>query len=367
MILNVASAIAGFVLLLLTLGDIFQSVIVPRPSPAFRPSGFVARTGWAAFLTVAFRIKNNDRREDFLATFAPFVLMIILGLWVAMLAVSLGFVFWALRHELNPEPANIWGAIYYAGTSLLTLGYGDIAARSGLSRALSLVSGAVGLATFAITTSFLFSLFAAFQQREVFIVTMRERTGAPPSGIEFIERHYRLKMVDEIGPTLNNAQVWMAQILETHLAYPVLTYFRSSHDNQSWVATVGALLDASTLIITTLDIDTVGPATLLNRLGRHLVDDFTHFYDLDQPTDAGIERAEFVAVYERLAALGAPMHPEEHAWQRFASVRATYAGPVNAIAQYLRIPPAQWIGDRSPIANRHMPAKAVAFQADNAK
>lgn len=365
MILNVASAIVGFVFLLLTLGDIFQSVIVPRPSPAFRPSGFIARVGWHGFLNVAFRIKNNERREDFLATFAPFVLMFIVGFWVAMLAIALGFIFWALRHDLNPQPANFWAAIYYAGTSLLTLGYGDIAARSGLARALSLVSGAVGLATFAITTSFLFSLFAAFQQREVFIVTMRERTGAPPSGIEFIERHYRLNMIDEIGPTFNDAQTWMAQILETHLAYPVLTYFRSSHDHQSWVATVGALLDASTLIITTLNIDNVGPATMLNRLGRHLVDDFTHFYDLDQPMDAGVERAEFVAVYERLRALGAPMHPEEHAWQRFASVRATYAGPVNAIAQYLRIPPAQWIGDRSPIANRHMPVRPAALQAES--
>jgi hypothetical protein len=217
----------------------------------------------------------------------------------------------------------------------------------------------MGLATFAIVTAFLFALFAAFQRREAFILTLRERTGAPPSGVDFLERMVEFDMLADLSETFRSTEAWMADLMETHLAYPVLSYFRSTHDLQSWVGTIGALLDAATLVITTVDVGSSGQARMVSRLGRHLVGDYVHLYRLiggaiagDSP---GIERGEFDRAYDRLAARGVRMQPADAAWTEFAALRASYAVPLNVMAQYWRIPPAQWIGDRSLVATRHAP------------
>ena len=289
-----------------------------------------------------------ERREDTLAVFAPTFLMTLLAYWVASQIVGLGLVFWALRGWIHPVP-KLGAAIYFAGTSLLTIGYGDYSPIHWVTRFLSLFAAASGLGTFAIVTTFLFQTFAAFQRREAFVVTITERTGSPPSGVEFLTRHIKLGLVDDIGTILRESQRWISEVLETHLAYPVLTYFRSSHDDESWVGTLGALLDASTLLITTVDLDHRGQAEITLRLGSHLVRDFTGFFKLPKSDAAGVEYDEFTTAYRALRELGVPLHPLEDAWPAFSQKRATYATQLDAMARWWRIPPARWIGDRSRV------------------
>jgi hypothetical protein len=139
----------------------------------------------------------------------------------------------------------------------------------------------------------------------------------------------------------------MAAVLETHLAYPVLNFFRSTHDDMSWVGALGAILDASTIVITTIDVPNKSEAKFVNRLGRHFVSDFAHYFDLGDGLDVGIERIEFDIAYDRLHAAGLPVIDRNKAWFAFVEVRSTYASRLNALAQFWRIPPAQWVGDRS--------------------
>jgi Ion channel len=366
--LDIVIGIAGVVVVMVTAGDVFQSVIVPRPTYAWRPSALISRGGWRIIGAIGMRITNSERREAVLGVYAPLLLVTLMIFWVTALTLGFGLIFFALRGELKPEPQTYWAAVYYAGTSLLTLGYGDFIAQRGLARAISLAAAAVGLGTFAIVTAFLFSLFAAFQRREAFIVTMRERTGAPPSGVDFIERYVELDMLDDLAPTFRRAEEWIADIMETHLAYPVLSYFRSTHDEQSWVGTLGAFLDASTIVITTVDIGRVGPARMLSRLGRHLVIDYAFYfeYNLDRTGGGavGIDRAEFDQVYERLRAKGLRMREPEVAWVEFAALRGTYAVALNIMARWWRIPPALWIGDRSLITSRHVPSAPVRSESN---
>jgi hypothetical protein len=360
-LLDVVVGIFGVAVVLIIASDVFMSVIVPRPTMAWRPSAVIARTGWRIVGTGGLQIADEDQRETLYGVYAPLLLVTLLFFWIVALVLGFGAIFYALRGELKPVPDTYWAAVYYAGTSLFTLGYGDYVATRGLARAISLVAAGLGLGTFAIVTAFLFSLFAAFQRREVFIVTMRERTGAPPSGVDFLERHLDLHMLDDLSATFRQSEDWIADIMETHLAYPVLSYFRSTHDNQSWVGTIGALLDAATLVITTVDIDHVGAAKMLSRLGRHLVIDYAHYYRfVEAGTGApGIERSEFDQVYQRLGDKGMRMREIEVAWVEFAALRGTYALTLNDMARWWRIPPALWIGDRSMIATRHAPALPV--------
>lgn len=363
MLLDIAVGIAGVAVVLLVASDVFQSVVVPRPTYTWRPSALISRTGWRIVGTMGMRITDSERREAVLGVYAPLLLVTLLIFWITALVFGFGMIFYALRGELKPEPQTYWAAVYYAGTSLLTLGFGDIIAQRGLARAISLAAAGLGLGTFAIVTAFLFSLFTAFQRREAFIVTMRERTGAPPSGVDFIERYVEFDMLDDLSPTFRRAEEWIADIMETHLAYPVLSYFRSTHDEQSWVGTLGAFLDASTIVITTVDIGRVGAARMLSRIGRHLVADYAYYFDYDlggeNSSAAGIDRGEFDQVYERLTAKGLRMREREMAWIEFAALRGTYAVPLNTMARWWRIPPALWIGDRSLITSRHVPSAPV--------
>jgi len=347
--LNIVIGLAGSALVLSSLADLFASVIVPRAfGGRYRPSALIARYGWEFWRERALRIADQERREDTLAIFAPTLLVTLIFYWVFSQMIGYGLLFWALRSGLRPEP-SIGAAFYFAGTSMLTIGFGDIVPLHWSTRAISLFAAGGGLATFAITTTFLFQTFGAFQRREAFIVTISERTGAPPSGLEFVTRHIKLDMMDDVGTILRESQRWIAEVMETHLAYPVLTYFRSSHDDESWVGTLGAILDASTLLITTLDMDHRGQAEITLRIGTHLVRDFTGFFKLPASDAAGVEYDEFVTAYRKLRELGATLRPLEDAWPAFSQKRASYAVPLDALARWWRIPPARWIGDRSRV------------------
>jgi hypothetical protein len=332
--------------------DVFQTVIVPRPTGrSFRPSAYLNRWFWFAWRWRALSITQSEKRESFLGAFAPLVLVTLLVFWIFSLVVGYGFVFFALRQQIKPVP-GLADSLYFAGTSLLTIGYGDLAPSGAGARFVSLCAGASGLGAFAIITAFLFAIFGSYQQREAFVVSFTNRAGAPPSGVDMIETHAQLGIVDSLLATLRDSETWLAQVLETHLAYPILPYFRSTHDEISWVAVVGTILDASTLAITTLDLPSHGEAKIVNRLGRHLVRDFSHYFGLSEGDNVGIERHEFDLAYERLRAAGIKLREREGAWTDFAAIRSTYASQLNTMAQFWRIPPAQWVGDRSLILHQ---------------
>ncbi len=335
---------------------------MPRAANStLRLSRYVTRYTWQAWPLIAYRLfaREEERRENFLATYAPLNLVLVLVVWVGGLIVGWGLFFYGIRAQLHPSGIGFSSSIYYAGASLLTIGYGDIVAHSTFARILSLVAAASGLGTVAVVTSFLFATFGSFQTREQFVVTLASRAGLPPSGIGLLAVHARAGLRDDLPRVLTEGQSWTAQVMETHLAYPILVYFRSSHDFESWVGTLGALLDASALVLSTIDgAGTLlhGQATIMYNIGRHLTHDFDTYFNLTQDapplSGPGIERAEFDAAYETLKTCGYPLVDPETAWSEFSRLRSVYAVHLNELARWLEIPPIQWVGDRSLIA-RH--------------
>ena len=345
--LNVASAAGGFALVFLTLFDVFFSVIVPRPSRSrFRASVLVSRYAWRLWWRVAERFSDLDRRDSILGTFAPALLVAYAVMWVTLLIGGYGLIFFGLRAQTHGV-ISLGTAFYFAGTSLITIGYGDITPTGPLTRLFSIGAGATGFGVVAIVTTFLFSIFGSFQTREAFVITFGTRSGAPPSAVDLLLGAQKLGMLERLFEISEPAQTWMAQVLETHLAYPVLIYFRSTHDGLSWVGTLGALLDAATLTLTTLEHPQTGEAALVLRLGRHVVDDIARYFELDSVGDTGIHRSEFERAYQQFRDAGIPVRPLEPAWDAFSATRSTYASRLNQMANYLHIPPQQWISDRS--------------------
>src|SRR5207302_10886766 len=172
------------------------------------------------------------------------------------------------------------------------------------ARVASLAAGANGLVLVALAITFLFSLYGSFQRREVLVVTLDARAGAPPSGVQLLEKLSRLSLVGDLDALFAAWETWSAEVLDSHLAYPLLGFFRSSHDNESWVSALGAMLDAATLCETAVEAVAAGPATMLRRAGSHLVEDVTAYFRMEHEHGPGVEREEFDVARDRLREAG---------------------------------------------------------------
>lgn len=311
---------------------------------------------------IADRLYRADpqKREDFFATYAPFNLVLVLVVWVTCLIIGWGLFFYGVRGQLHPQELTFGASLYYAGASLLTIGYGDIVATSEFARIMSLVAAISGLGTVAVVTSFLFATFSAFQVREQYVVTLSARAGLPPSGVGLLLVHAHTGLRENLAQVLRDGQTWTAHVMETHLAYPILVYFRSSHDYQSWVGTLGALLDSSALVLSAFgggQTPLHGQAQIMYGIGSHLARDFASYFNLEEDAlpviGPGIDRPEFDGAYAALEEAGYALVEREHAWSEFSKLRAQYALPLNELARWLEIPPIQWVGDRSLLAHAH--------------
>jgi hypothetical protein len=354
MLLNAASVVLGIVIIVAALNDVFQSVVMPRATGRrLRVSFYVWRWMWRLWPRLAWRLypRNDDRREDSLAVFAPFMLIALMGLWVSLLIIGFGFVLWGLRAGIVPRGDHSFGAmLYFAGTSLLTIGFGDVVGHAGLPRLVSVLAALAGLSFVAITTAYLFAIFGSFQNRETFVVTVAARAGSPPSGVNLLAIAGYSRTKEDLSALMMDAQHWAAAVMESHLAYPVLAFFRSSHDEQSWVGTLGTLLDSATLLMTTVDGVRDGQARIFYNVGRHAARDLARYFRTgDSEESAGIERAEFDHACERLVAAGYTLRDHDDSWNRFTGLRSGYAARLNALAAFFQIPPLQWIGDRSAL------------------
>ncbi|GAC1305197.1 MAG: hypothetical protein NVSMB19_16510 [Vulcanimicrobiaceae bacterium] len=350
---RIAALACGAAIVVFNLLDVFQAVVLPRAAGIrYRISARLVRATWPLWTRYASRIADSNAREDFLGAYAALALVAFLVVWGSGLIVGYGFIAYGLRAEVRPEP-NFGDAVYFAGVSFLTIGYGDFTPTGGAARVVALLAGASGFSVVAIVTAFLFQVSGAFATREHFVITFGTRAGAPPSGLTLLETYRQLGIEDELDAVFEEGMVWAAAVLESHLSYPILAYFRSSHDYESWVAALGGLLDAATLRLTLVAGGAAGHAQLFSLLGRHLVRDVAKYVALAGPPGPGVERHEFETARMRLADAGVAVRDAELAWHDFAELRASYAGSLNALAAYFRIPPAQWVGDRSILPAHH--------------
>jgi hypothetical protein len=333
--------------------DVFITVVVPRRAPnlgrGLRVTSMLIPRLWRAWREFGLRLETAERREALLGTFGSFVVIVLLVAWVSCLIVGYGLILFALRTQLRPEPESLGTAMYFAGVSLLTLGFGDIVATEAPARLVTLVSAANGLGLFALVITLVFSLYGSFQRREVAVVVLEAGAGAPPSGVTLLETYALGGILDDLPRVFADWQAWAAEVLDSHLAYPLLAYFRSSHDNDSWVSSLGAVMDAATLVLTTIDDGPVGWAKLSRAVGGHCLEDLVYSFRLRAEPEVGLEREEFDEARRRLSAAGFSLRDADESWASFARLRAEYAGRVNALARYWATPPAQWIGDRSPL------------------
>jgi hypothetical protein len=201
-------------------------------------------------------------------------------------------------------------------------------------------------------------LYGSYQRREIQVVLLQAAAGGPPSAVTLLETYARLDLVGRLPDFFLDWERWAAEVLDSHVAYPLLGFFRSSHDNLSWLGALGSVLDAASLVLTTIADVPRGEAKLFKRVGAHLVEDIYNLgFRAGKVTD--LDRSSYDAACDRLEEAGYRLEAREVAWPAFRAARATYAARLESLATYWATPAAQWLGDpvalRSPLHQRDDP------------
>ncbi len=348
--MRMAEAALGIAILVVAFYDVFQSVVLPRPSIGkLRLAPWILRPLWAVWKWLGTRDSRIDIRENWLGTFGPVALLALLAFWSLSSILGYALIIDSIPQEIEPPPQDFWTSLYFSASTLLPLSYGEILPIGPLARLVIIAESATGVGLIALVISLLFSLYGSFQRREELVVTLDALAGAPPAGLQVLETVASHRMPDELRATFDDWRRWSAAVLESHLAYPILVYFRSSHDNEAWLNSFGAVMDAATLVLSTVVSEdaTEGHARLMFKIGNHLVEDLAWYFRFKNASVPIVEREEFDDARNRLIKAGYRCHEADVAWKEFVVLRSMYASVLNQLAGRLAIMPAKWIGDRS--------------------
>ena len=350
--------VVGLGLLVITFYDLFETVVLPRPAVRkVQLARYIIRPLWRIWRWVFNRGSHIDRSEARLGAFGPIALITLFFIWAVALVTGYALIIDGLRTEFHPALADFPAAFYTSATTLVPLSYGDIVPTEGVARLVIILESASGVGVAALAITLLFELYGSFQEREEAVVSLDALAGAPPSAVQLLETAAQRGMDGILKETFEEWNKWSAMVLETHLAYPLLVFFRSSHDNEAWINSFAAVMDAAALIMSATDDPTKGAAKLMFTVGSHLVEDITWLFRIKTANDPIIERAEFKAAIGRMRTAGYIAGDGDAEWDQFAYFRSKYASTLNQIAQLLVAPPAQWVGDRSYLPHRQRPRR----------
>src|SRR4051812_20618899 len=341
--------ILGIALLLIVLWDSFETIVLPRRvRRRLRLTYMFYTITWRFWSATARRMRLSDRRDSFLSYYGPLSLIMLLGVWATSLALGFAMLHWGLSSALLDSKGNIMGfggALYMSGSTLFTLGMGDITPHSTLARALTVAEAGTGIAFLALVIGYLPVIYQAFSRREVNISLLDARAGSPPSAGELLRRHAERDTAEEMVQFLRDWERWSSELLESHLSYPVLAYYRSQHDRESWLTALTMLLDVSALLIVGVDGIPTSPARLAFAMARHAAVDLSQVFDTppNMPHQDRLPTTDLARLRQMLADAGMPLRDGSDADRKLAALRAKYEPYVNALAEHLLVELPPWL------------------------
>ncbi len=330
----------GVILILGVLWDAFETVVLPRRvSRRLRFARAFFKGLWTGWSVVGRRWREGPRRENYLSVYGPLSLVLLIGLWAAGLVLGFALVQWGMATPLSPGVGRSFaGHLYLSGTSFFTLGLGDLAPLSAAGRVVMVLEAGAGFIFLALVIGYLPVLYQAFSRRELRISMLDEWAGSPPSAVELVRRAAAHGDIGSVERLLADWEHWSAELLESHLSYPILAYFRSQHDNQSWVSALTAILDVSALVLAGVKGVGQWQARRTFAISRHAA------VDLAQVSGAGpraisvdrVSAEDLASLRELLASAGVSV--DQRLDERFARFRRMYEPYLRGLSDQLAMP-----------------------------
>ncbi len=346
--------VGALLLILLVLLDTFETIVLPRRiSRRFRLVSMFYRVTWFPWSSIARRIENQGKRETYLSLYGPLSLLLLLSVWAYALILGFGALYWALGSTLIVENGHTsFGTdLYMSGNTLFTLGLGDVAPRTTATRIVTVAEAGLGFAFLGLVIGYLPVIYLAFSRREANISLLDARAGSPPTVCTLFLRFGHFGQIEgsEANRLLYDWERWAAELMESHLSYPVLAYFRSQHQNQSWLAALTIVLDASVFMIAGMDRIVAHQAHPTFAIARRAAVMLCQVLDTPPrpPEHDRLPPAEFATLYDSLRTAGIPLAEKQAVEQRLADLRNLYEPFINALSELLLLPIPPWIDPRS--------------------
>jgi Ion channel len=346
--MHVLAILAAAVIIFAVLLDAFETVVLPRRVQRhFRITSGFYRTTWRPWARLTSHIKSQTRREAFLGYFGPLSMIALLGLWACGLIFAFALLQYGSGEHLSAGNITITFRVllYHSGETFFTLGYGDITPASGFSRFLSVAEAGMGFAFLGVVIGYLPTIYTAFSRREIEISLLDARAGSPPSAAELLSRAANTRDTVSLDVLFHDWERWAAEVLESHLSYPVLSFYRSQHSNQSWLGALTVILDATALVMAGIENVNNEQARRTFKMARHAVVDLAQVvnagYDPNAPERLSSE--DLAAIRSQLAQKGLNLHTDDIASQKLTELRSLYEPYAQGIARNLFIPLPPWI------------------------
>lgn len=338
---QLVAALIGFVLVFVVLRDAFETIVLPRRVTGVRVSKVFYRLTWKPWAAIARRMPASDRRETYLSTYGPISLLVLIVLWGAILVTGFAMLLWAAGFDTSLSSAD---HLYVSGTTFTTLGIGDFTPKTDLARFLTVVEAGTGFGFLAVVISYLPVLYQSFSRRETAISMLDEWAGSPPSAGELWRRAAAAGAMEELRPLMARWEEWTAELLESHLSYQVLSYFRSQHENQSWLAALTAIMDFSALWQAAKAEGKTWQARRVYAIGRHALGDLSQVLRAAPRFDAPdrLSTEEFDALVAVLTEAGVRVEGEVFR-ERLRSLRKGYEPYASALSRELLMDMPPWI------------------------
>ena len=338
----------GSGLILLVLWDAFETIILPRRvTRRFRLARLFYRYSWRLYSALGCSLFSGRRREGFFSFYGPLSLPTLVGLWALGLMIGFACLHWAAGSQLNTPDGRLsfLTDLYLSGTTFFTLGLGDITPRTTLARFLVVLEAGMGFAFLALIIGYVPPLNHAFSRREVSISLLDARAGSPPTAAEMLIRHGATYGMEALRELLHEWELWSAEFLEIHLSYPALAYFRSQHDNQSWLAALTTILDTTALVTTVLEGSCQRQAERTFAMARHSVVDLAIVFNAPpfEPEPERLSATDLVRLRSRLSESGLKLREVVDGDQKLVELRGMYEPYVSSLAQYFHVSVPPWM------------------------
>jgi hypothetical protein len=356
--MRAAALTLGILFCLSAVLDAFQTIILPRrPTGRLRITRLFYLATWRPWAAFARHVHNPKAREQMYSIYGPGSLLFLLLLWASFLMFGFAFIFFGLGTPFTDSLSNastlahLRTDLYVSGTTLVTLGLGDVVPRTVSARALIILETGTGLGLVALVIGYIPVLYGAFSHREVSVALLDGRAGSPPTSSELLRRHAFAGGQEALVILLVEWERWSAEILESHISYPILCYYRSQHDNQSWLSALTAVLDCCALLISVVPGQASRQAQLTFAMARHALVDLGHVFHLEereawwksQHIPGRLPPESFSVLCDVMTEAELRLCGDPEAPARLHALRALYEPHALALAEYLGMALPGWI------------------------
>jgi cbb3-type cytochrome oxidase subunit 3 len=338
--MHVLSIVVGVLLVLTMVSDAVTTLIVTRGRSApWRPTRIWYAGSWRAARAVAARLPVVGG-ESALSLYPAVSLLGLLLIWLAGLMLGWSLLYWGLKFSVDGA-SNFGTILYYAGTALLTPAFGT--AHGAAQRTLTLIETLTGLGTIALLISYLPALYGAYSKREARLLTLDDPLGARITPVRVIAVHSGDGELDLLYRFFAEWEMWMAEVLESHVSYPMLALFRSQHRGQSWITALGVVTDAATLTCACVKGADQREPYFAYRRGRRAVMEIADRLHVPagEPED-WLTVANFEVAWNLLLSLGLPLKEKHQSWEELQVLRNTYGKRLQELMDFLVAPRGFW-------------------------